>query len=73
MAALAHLLGEGLAGEPDPWSRLGPWRVAGPAAVVVHGDDWRTGVQKETRARVIEILGEWGGRLVVPLPTLEVF
>ena len=33
---------------------------------VVHGDDWRTGVQKETRARVIEILGEWGGRLVEP-------
>jgi phosphoenolpyruvate phosphomutase len=33
---------------------------------VVHGDDWRTGVQKETRARVIETLGEWGGRLVEP-------
>jgi phosphoenolpyruvate phosphomutase len=33
---------------------------------VVHGDDWRTGVQKETRVRVIEILGEWGGRLVEP-------
>jgi len=33
---------------------------------VVHGDDWRTGVQKETRARVIEVLGEWGGRLVEP-------
>jgi phosphoenolpyruvate mutase len=33
---------------------------------VVHGDDWRTGVQEETRARVIEALGEWGGRLVEP-------
>jgi phosphoenolpyruvate phosphomutase len=33
---------------------------------VVHGDDWRTGVQKETRARVVEVLGEWGGRLVEP-------
>jgi phosphoenolpyruvate phosphomutase len=36
---------------------------------VVHGDDWRTGVQKETRARVIEILSEWGGRLVEPTYT----
>jgi phosphoenolpyruvate phosphomutase len=33
---------------------------------VVHGDDWRTGVQMETRARVITALGEWGGRLVEP-------
>ena len=31
---------------------------------VVHGDDWRTGIQKETRDRVIEILREWGGSLV---------
>jgi len=31
---------------------------------VVHGDDWRTGVQKETRQRVIEALKEWGGQLV---------
>ena len=36
---------------------------------VVHGDDWRTGVQKETRARVIDVLGEWGGRLVEPTYT----
>jgi phosphoenolpyruvate mutase len=36
---------------------------------VVHGDDWRTGVQKETRARVVEALGEWGGRLVEPTYT----
>ncbi|OHA72018.1 MAG: phosphoenolpyruvate mutase [Candidatus Wildermuthbacteria bacterium RIFCSPHIGHO2_12_FULL_45_9] len=33
---------------------------------VVHGSDWRTGVQKETRARVIETLQEWGGELVEP-------
>ena len=32
--------------------------------VVVHGDDWRTGVQSETRQRVIECLAEWGGELV---------
>ena len=33
---------------------------------VVHGDDWRTGVQRETRARVIDALKEWGGQLVEP-------
>jgi phosphoenolpyruvate phosphomutase / 2-hydroxyethylphosphonate cytidylyltransferase len=31
---------------------------------VVHGDDWRTGVQQQTRQRVIEALDRWGGRLV---------
>ena len=31
---------------------------------VVHGDDWRTGVQRETRQRVIEALREWDGELV---------
>ncbi len=31
---------------------------------VVHGDDWRTGVQAKTRARVIEVLREWGGELI---------
>lgn len=33
---------------------------------VVHGDDWRTGVQRETRKRVIKVLKEWGGRLIEP-------
>jgi phosphoenolpyruvate phosphomutase / 2-hydroxyethylphosphonate cytidylyltransferase len=31
---------------------------------VVHGDDWRTGVQRDTRQRVIDALDEWGGELV---------
>jgi len=31
---------------------------------VVHGDDWRAGVQTEVRERVIETLREWGGELV---------
>jgi phosphoenolpyruvate phosphomutase len=31
---------------------------------VVHGDDWKTGVQKSTRDRVIEALKEWNGELV---------
>jgi phosphoenolpyruvate mutase len=31
---------------------------------VVHGDDWREGVQRETRQRVIDTLAKWGGQLV---------
>lgn len=31
---------------------------------VVHGDDWREGIQSETRQRVIEVLREWGGELI---------
>ena len=31
---------------------------------VVHGDDWRDGVQKTVRNEVIETLAEYGGRLV---------
>lgn len=31
---------------------------------VVHGDDWREGVQAAVRAKVIETLREWGGELV---------
>ena len=33
---------------------------------VIHGDDWKTGVQKEVRQRVIDTLAEWGGELVEP-------
>ena len=31
---------------------------------VVHGDDWRSGIQDSTRQKVIETLMEWGGKLV---------
>jgi len=31
---------------------------------VVHGDDWKEGIQKETRQRVIETLKQWGGKVV---------
>src|SRR5689334_18077141 len=31
---------------------------------VVHGDDWKTGVQQATRQKVIDVLKEWGGKLV---------
>ena len=33
---------------------------------VVHGDDWTSGPQKETRDRVIKTLGLWGGELIEP-------
>jgi len=33
---------------------------------VVHGDDWKTGVQSKTRQRVIETLSKWGGKLIEP-------
>ena len=35
----------------------------------VHGDDWRTGVQREARQRVIDALKEWGGEVVEPAYT----
>lgn len=31
---------------------------------VVHGDDWKTGVQEKTRQRVIDALAGWGGELI---------
>ena len=31
---------------------------------VVHGDDWKRGVQKKTRQQVIDCLKGWGGQLV---------
>ncbi len=31
---------------------------------VVHGDDWKTGVQQKTRNKVIETLKEWDGKLI---------
>ncbi len=33
---------------------------------VVHGDDWKSGPQQETRTRVIKVLSEWGGELIEP-------
>ncbi|MBE6288217.1 MAG: phosphoenolpyruvate mutase [Mediterranea massiliensis] len=31
---------------------------------VVHGDDWKEGVQKNTRQRVIDCLAQWGGKVI---------
>ncbi|MFW6130200.1 MAG: phosphoenolpyruvate mutase [Atribacterota bacterium] len=33
---------------------------------VVHGDDWKTGIQKLVRQRVINTLKEWNGELIEP-------
>ena len=37
--------------------------------IVVHGDDWKSGVQSDTRAKVVQCLEQWGGRLVEPAYT----
>jgi phosphoenolpyruvate phosphomutase / 2-hydroxyethylphosphonate cytidylyltransferase len=31
---------------------------------VVHGDDWKEGIQQKTRQKVIDTLKEWGGELI---------
>ena len=31
---------------------------------VVHGDDWKTGVQKKVRQQVIDKLNQWGGKVI---------
>ncbi|MCT7610846.1 phosphoenolpyruvate mutase [Aliarcobacter butzleri] len=33
---------------------------------VVHGDDWKEGVQAKTRQQVIDTLAKWGGELIEP-------
>ena len=33
---------------------------------VVHGDDWKAGVQSEVRQKVIDLLNIWGGELIEP-------
>ena len=39
---------------------------------VVHGDDWRSGVQKKTRDRVIKALKKWSGKLIEPKYTKNI-
>lgn len=34
--------------------------------IVVHGDDWKEGVQAKTRQQVIDTLAKWGGKLIEP-------
>ena len=33
---------------------------------VIHGDDWKTGVQREVRQTVLDCIREWGGKLIEP-------
>ncbi len=33
---------------------------------VIHGDDWKTGVQKKIRKRVIKTLKKWSGKIIEP-------
>ena len=39
---------------------------------VVHGDDWRTGIQKKTRDRIIKTLKKWSGKLIEPKYTKNI-
>lgn len=37
---------------------------------VLHGDDWKTGIQSETRNGVINVMAKWGGK-VIDIPYTE--
>ena len=39
---------------------------------VVHGNDWKKGVQKKTRDRVIKTLKKWSGKLIEPVYTKNI-
>ena len=31
---------------------------------VLHGDDWKTGVQAKTRQRIVDVMAQWGGKVI---------
>ena len=37
---------------------------------VVHGDDWKEGIQSETRKKVVDVISQWGGK-VIDVPYTE--
>lgn len=39
---------------------------------VVHGDDWKQGIQKNVREKVIQVLKKWNGRLIEPVYTKDI-
>ena len=41
-------------------------------AYVIHGDDWKTGIQKKTRSQVIQTLKKWNGKLIEPKYTQNI-
>ena len=39
---------------------------------VVHGNDWKSGIQKQTRKQVIDVLKKWKGKLIEPQYTKNI-
>ena len=39
---------------------------------VVHGNDWKRGVQQKIREKVIKVLKKWGGKLIEPKYTKNI-
>ena len=39
---------------------------------VIHGDDWKKGIQKKTREKVIKELKKWSGKLIEPAYTKNI-
>ena len=39
---------------------------------VVHGNDWKSGIQKKTRERVVKTLKKWSGKLIEPKYTKNI-
>ncbi len=39
---------------------------------VIHGDDWKKGIQKKTRSKVIKELKKWSGKLIEPKYTTNI-
>lgn len=39
---------------------------------VIHGSDWKTGIQKQVREKVISQLKKWGGKLIEPEYTVGI-
>ena len=39
---------------------------------VVHGDDWKKGIQAKTRSKVIKTLKKWSGKLIEPKYTKDI-
>lgn len=31
---------------------------------VLHGDDWKTGIQAETRQKIVDVMSAWGGKVI---------
>ena len=57
MQGVAHVVKQDGLSYRDVISRLKP-------DIVVHGDDWRTGIQQPIREETVRLLSEYGGELV---------